>query len=263
MFFLKLISPLGVVQIGHVTKSGEIAGPRVLEHIVDAVLYMEGEMYSAHRFLRSVKNRFGSTDELGVFEMSESGLQAVSNPSEIFLGEQHMDSDVLVGLAVAVIIDGSRTFLIEIQALCIAEAMSASKHFNGVKAARADMILSVLMKQAGLKLQNNAIFVNVVSGVKLEETAGDLAMAAAICSSFLEFPVPNDVAFIGEIGLCGELRAVPRMEKRIIAVAKLGYKKCIIPKSTERALTSIELGDMMIVGCKSLKEVINTVFVGE
>ncbi|XP_070027419.1 uncharacterized protein [Nicotiana sylvestris] len=173
-----------VFLIGHVTKSGEIAGPRVLEHIVDVVLYMEGEKYSSHRLLRSVKNRFGSTDELGVFEMSQSGLQAVSNPSEIFLSEQQSDSDFLAGLAVTVIMDGSRAFLIEIQALCVAGS-SVSRQVNGVQAGRAEMIISVLIKQAGLKLQENGIFLNVVSGVRLSETAGDLAVAAAICSRYI------------------------------------------------------------------------------
>uniref|UniRef100_A0A5B6YQ16 RecA family profile 1 domain-containing protein n=1 Tax=Davidia involucrata TaxID=16924 RepID=A0A5B6YQ16_DAVIN len=248
-----------VLLIGHVTKSGDIAGPRVLEHIVDVVLYMEGEKYSSHRLLRSVKNRFGSTDELGVFEMSQSGLQAVSNPSEMFLSEQHSDSEFLAGLAVAAIMDGSRTFLIEIQALCVAGS-STSRQVNGVQASRADMIISVLIKQAGLKLQENGIFLNVVSGVTLTETAGDLAIAAAICSSFLEFPIPNSVAFIGEIGLGGELRTVPRMEKRVNTVAKLGYKKCVVPKSAEKSLSALGLEEMKILGCRNLKEVINTVF---
>ncbi|KAE7999166.1 hypothetical protein FH972_003631 [Carpinus fangiana] len=170
-----------VLLIGHVTKSGEIAGPRVLEHIVDVVLYMEGEKCSSHRLLRSVKNRFGSTDELGVLEMSQSGLQAVSNPSEMFLSEQCTDSEFLAGLAVAVIMDGSRAFLIEIQALC-ASGSTTSRQVNGIQASRADMIIAVLTKQAGLKLQDNAVFLNVVSGVTLTETAGDLAVAAAICS---------------------------------------------------------------------------------
>ncbi|CAL9195506.1 unnamed protein product [Musa hybrid cultivar] len=248
-----------VLLIGHVTKTGDIAGPRILEHIVDAVLYMEGERYSSYRLLRSVKNRFGSTDELGVFEMSESGLAAVSNPSEIFLSDNFPDSDVLAGLAIAVVVDGSRTFLIEIQALCVSDPSSVSRYANGIKASRADMIIAVLMKQAGLKLQGNAIFLNVVSGFNLTETAGDLAIAAAICSSFLEFPIPNDIAFIGEVGLGGELRAVPRMDKRVIAVAKLGFKRCVIPKAAERTLTSLNL-EITILGCKNLKEVINTVF---
>ncbi|XP_048227449.1 DNA repair protein RadA-like isoform X3 [Ricinus communis] len=166
--------------------------------------FHQGEKHSTHRLLCPVKNRFGCTDELGVFKMSQSGLQSVSNPSEIFLSEQYLGSEVLVGLAIAVIMDGSQSFLIEIQALC-ATGSSVSRHVNGIQASRADMIISVLKKQAGLMLQDNDIFLNVVSGVTLTETAGDLAIAAAICSSFLEFPIPNNVAFIGEIGLGGEL----------------------------------------------------------
>ncbi|XP_017979390.1 PREDICTED: DNA repair protein RadA [Theobroma cacao] len=248
-----------VLLVGHVTKSGDIAGPRVLEHIVDAVLYLEGEKCSSHRLLRSVKNRFGSTDELGVFEMSQLGLQAVSNPSEMFLSDQNSDSEFLAGLAVAVIMDGSRAFLIEIQALCVSSS-TVSRHVNGIQASRADMIISVLAKQAGLKIQENAVFLNVVSGVSLTETAGDLAIAASICSSFLEFPIPNGVAFIGEIGLGGELRMVPRMDKRVSTVAKLGYKKCIVPMSAEKSLATLDCGEMEIIGCKDLKEVINNVF---
>lgn len=252
-----------VLLIGHVTKTGEIAGPRVLEHIVDVVIYMEGEENSTHRFLRSVKNRFGSTDELGVFEMGRGGLQAVANPSDIFLSDQHSESEVLAGLAVTVIVDGSRTFLLEIQALCSSDSGSSSvRQFNGVQPGRIEMIIIVLMKQAGLKLQNNAVFVNVVSGVKLKETAGDLAIAAAICSSFLEYPIPNDVAFIGEIGLGGEIRSVSRMEKRVNSLAKMGYKKCVVPKSTEKLLTALNLDGMTILGCKNLKEVINIIFAG-
>ncbi|XVE88791.1 hypothetical protein DITRI_Ditri19aG0097200 [Diplodiscus trichospermus] len=248
-----------VLLAGHVTKSGDIAGPRVLEHIVDAVLYLEGEKCSSHRLLRSVKNRFGSTDELGVFEMSQWGLQAVSNPSEIFLSDQNSDSEFLAGLAVAVIMDGSRAFLIEIQALCVSSS-TVSRHVNGIQASRADMIISVLAKQAGLKIQENAVFLNVVSGVSLTETAGDLAIAASICSSFLEFPIPSGVAFIGEIGLGGELRMVPRMDKRVSTVAKLGYKKCIVPISAKQSLANFDSGEMEIIGCKDLKELINTVF---
>ncbi|KAK9054731.1 hypothetical protein SSX86_025810 [Deinandra increscens subsp. villosa] len=253
-----------VFLIGHVTKSGDIAGPRVLEHIVDAVLYMEGEQHSSLRLLRAFKNRFGSTDELGVFEMSPSGLKAVKNPSEIFLSEGHSDSELLAGLAIAVVMDGSRTFVIEVQALCAAGS-SLSRQVNGVQAGRADMIISVLMKQVGLKLQSNTIFLNVVSGATLTETAGDLAVAAAICSRhvlyFLEFPLPNNVAFIGEIGLSGELRMVPKMEKRVSTVAKLGYKKCVVPESAVELLRRLDLGECEVLGCKNLKEVINSVFI--
>ncbi|KAL0711746.1 hypothetical protein Bca4012_018724 [Brassica carinata] len=254
-------SNVPVFLVGHVTKAGDIAGPRVLEHIVDVVLYMEGEEHSTYRLLRSVKNRFGSTDELGVFEMSQSGLEVVSNASGIYLSQQNTDSDVLAGLAVAVVMDGSRSFLIEVQALC-ATGSTVSRHVNGVQASRADMIIAVLMKQAGLRIQESGIFLNVANGMALSETAGDLAIAAAICSSFLEFPIPHGVAFIGEIGLGGEIRTVPRMEKRVSTVAKLGFTKCVVPKSVEKSLKSLGLKEIEIIGCKNLKELINSVFRG-
>ncbi|XP_042421619.1 DNA repair protein RadA-like isoform X1 [Zingiber officinale] len=243
---------------GHVTKTGDIAGPRILEHIVDAVFYMEGDRHTSYRLVRSVKNRFGSTDELGVFEMSEAGLQAVQNPSEIFLSEDFSDSDVLVGRAIAVTLDGSRTFLIEIQALCASDC-SVRRYFNGIGDRKASLMIAVLIKQAGLKLQDNVIFLNVVGGFELSETAGDLAIAVAICSSFLEFPIPNNVAFIGEVGLGGELRSVPRIDKRLTALAKLGFTKCIIPETANKLPKSLNL-DIEIIGCKNLKDVINVVF---
>ncbi|CAN8306585.1 unnamed protein product [Cochlearia groenlandica] len=252
-------SSIPVFLVGHVTKAGDIAGPRVLEHIVDVVLYMEGEEHSTYRLLRSVKNRFGSTDELGVFEMAQSGLEVVSNPSGIYLSQQNPDSDVLAGLAVAVVMDGSRTFLIEVQALC-APGSTVSRHVNGVQASRADMIIAVLMKQAGLRIQESGIFLNVANGMALSETAGDLAIAAAISSSFLEFPIPHGVAFIGEIGLGGEVRTVPRMEKRVSTLAKLGFTKCVVPKSAENTLKALNLKEIEIIGCKNLKELINAVF---
>ncbi|KAL5057000.1 hypothetical protein RYX36_028604 [Vicia faba] len=252
-----------VLLIGHVTKSGEIAGPRVLEHIVDVVLYLEGERFTSYRMLRAVKNRFGSTDELGVFEMSESGFQAVSNATEMFLTEQDPDSDVLVGLAFTVIMDGSRTFIIEVQALCLSQSPvggSTSKVVNGVDSNRANMIKCVLIKQAGLHISVSSVHLNVVSGLTLTETAGDLAIAAAICSSFLEYPIPKGIAFIGEIGLSGELRTVPRIDKRVLALAKLGYKTCVVPKQAVKALGTEGLENIKIVGCKNLKEFINVVF---
>uniref|UniRef100_A0A0E0A544 RecA family profile 1 domain-containing protein n=1 Tax=Oryza glumipatula TaxID=40148 RepID=A0A0E0A544_9ORYZ len=253
--FAKLTN-IPVILIGHVTKTGDIAGPRLLEHIVDVVLYMEGERCLSHRLLRSVKNRFGSTDELGVFEMSGYGLQPVLNPTEMFLTEHDSDSEILAGLAVAVVLDGSRTFAIEVQALCVSGS-PRNGEVVGIPRNRADIIISVLMKQAGLKLQDNAVFLNVVSGFMLTETAGDLAIAASICSSFLEYPIPNDIAFIGEVGLGGELRTVPRMDKRVLAIAKLGYKKCVVPKTSEKLLRPLNL-ELEILPCSNLKEVINT-----
>ncbi|KAG9151000.1 hypothetical protein Leryth_003124 [Lithospermum erythrorhizon] len=198
--------------IGHVTKTGDIAGPRVLEHIVDVVLYMEGDKYSSHRLLRSVKNRFGST-RWGALEL----MLFSSN-----LWQAHMC------------------------ALCVAGS-SIMRQVNGVQTSRADMIIS-------------GVFINVISGVNVTETAGDLAVAAAICSSFLEFPLPSGIAFIGEIGLGGEIRSVPRMDKRIHTVTKLGYRKCVVPKSAEKCLSDIDIGGTEVVGCQNLKEMINKVF---
>ncbi|XP_056176539.1 uncharacterized protein LOC115667061 [Syzygium oleosum] len=248
-----------VILSGHSTKSGEIDGPGVLKHIVDVILLLKGEKHSTHRLLQSVKNRFGSTDELGVFKMSQSGLEAVLNPNEILLSEEHYESEVMAGLAVAVVMDGSRTFLLKIQALCLPSS-KIFRHINGILRSRAEMIIVALLEQAGLKLQKTATFLNVLSGVKLSETAGDLAIAAAICSSLFEFPIPYGVAFIGEIGLGGELHMVPRMKERVHIVAKLGYKMCIVPRSAEQVLANSAFDGMVIIGCRNLKEVINTVF---
>lgn len=179
-------------------KTGDIAGPHVLEHIVDAVLYVEGEKHSSYRLLRSVKNRFGSTDELGVFEMLDSGLQAVSNPSEMFLSEEHSDSEHLAGLAVAVIIDGSRTFLIEVQALCVAD--SVGKHFNGVQASRADMIISVLKKQAGLKMQDYVIMLYSTSLV-LHAVAPVVTNVIIKCPGLISNNIVSYCILIFSIGL--------------------------------------------------------------
>ncbi|KAL1349369.1 hypothetical protein AAHE18_07G151800 [Arachis hypogaea] len=256
-----------ILLVGHVNKSGDVAGPRVLEHIVDVVLYLEGEKCSSYRMLRAVKNRFGSTDELGVFEMVQLGLKAVPNASEIFITEQPTHSDVLTGIAVTVLMDGSRTFLIEIQALCLCPSpiptSSVDLQVNGIPTKRATMIKCVLIKQAGLKLQDNAVFLNVVGGWTLAETAGDLAIAAAICSSFMEFPIPKGVAFIGEVGLGGELRMVPRIEKRVNTLAKLGYRTCVVPKQAEKVLETEGLGNMRVIGCNNLKEVLDAIFITE
>ncbi|GLJ29548.1 hypothetical protein SUGI_0582810 [Cryptomeria japonica] len=245
--------------VGHVTKTGDIAGPRILEHIVDVVLYMEGDGLSSNRLLRAVKNRFGSIDEIGVLEMAKNGLQSVMNPSELYLTEWDTDQHVLAGLAISVIIDGSRPFLIETQALC-ATGVSLTRRYNGLHENRADMIIAVLIKQVGLKLQNQAVFLNVVGGVRLTEPAGDLAIAAGICSSFLEIAIPTGIAFIGEIGLGGELRSVARMNIRVNELAKLGFKKCIIPKSSAKSITGFEWEEMSIISCSNVKEMIGIVF---
>uniref|UniRef100_A0A0E0DX22 RecA family profile 1 domain-containing protein n=1 Tax=Oryza meridionalis TaxID=40149 RepID=A0A0E0DX22_9ORYZ len=234
--FAKLTN-IPVILIGHVTKTGDIAGPR-REMLISSVVAISEKSF---RF-----NRRGY------------GLQPVLNPTEMFLTEHDSDSEILAGLAVAVVLDGSRTFAIEVQALCVSGS-PRNGEVVGIPRNRADVIISVLMKQAGLKLQDNAVFLNVVSGFMLTETAGDLAIAASICSSFLEYPIPNDIAFIGEVGLGGELRTVPRMDKRVLAIAKLGYKKCVVPKTSEKLLRPLNL-ELEILPCSNLKEVINTVF---
>lgn len=201
-----------VFLVGHVTKAGEIAGPRVLEHVVDVVLYMEGERLQSHRLLRSVKNRFGATDEVGVFAMAPEGLVAVANPSELFLGERGLAEEDGGGggaAAVAVTMQGTRPILLEVQALCspVSEP-PGTRRANGVDLQRLPLLLAVLQKQAGLPLHRQDIFVNVVGGLQLKEPAADAAVAAAIASSYFDKPLPRTTAFVGELGLHGELRSV-------------------------------------------------------
>ncbi|CAM6128724.1 unnamed protein product [Calypogeia fissa] len=239
--------------VGHVTKTGDIAGPRVLEHIVDVVLYMEGERLQSHRLLRVVKNRYGSSDEVGVFEMVEGGLEAITNPSALFLSERAADSNFTPSAAVAVTMEGSRPILLEVQALCsLGSIQSAGRRTaNGVDNQRLYLLLAVLMKQAGLKLQNQDVFINVVGGLQLREPASDVAVATAICSSFLEKPVPRDMAFIGEIGLGGEIRSVGQLDRRIAEAAKLGFKSCIVPRSCKGVVKNITA-----IPCADIRDVL-------
>jgi DNA repair protein RadA/Sms len=214
--------------IGHVTKEGTIAGPRVLEHIVDTVLYLEGDRFQAYRLLRSVKNRFGATAEVGVFEMVESGLVEVSNPSEAFLAERMVNA---AGSAIAVTMEGTRPLLVEIQGLTSAAQFgNARRTPNGVDYNRLLMIAAVLTRRVRVNLSEADIFVNVVGGLKIDEPAADLAIAAAIASSMRDTPVRADTVLIGEIGLAGELRMPAQMPVRLREAAKLGFKTAIVPK---------------------------------
>ena len=213
--------------IGHVTKEGTIAGPRVLEHIVDTVLYLEGDRFQAYRLLRSVKNRFGATAEVGVFEMVEHGLIEVTNPSEAFLAERMVNAS---GSAIAVTMEGTRPLLVEVQGLTSAAQFgNARRTPNGVDYNRLLMIAAVLTRRVGLKLAEADIFVNVVGGLKIDEPAADLAIAAAVSSSMRDLPVKADTVLIGEIGLAGELRMPGQMPARLREAAKLGFKTAIIP----------------------------------
>jgi DNA repair protein RadA/Sms len=214
--------------VGHVTKEGAIAGPRVLEHMVDTVLYLEGERFHSYRLLRSVKNRFGSTDEVGVFEMSGQGMLEVSNPSEAFLSERSDGT----GSAIAVTMEGTRPLLVEIQALTSTTSFGLPRRTaNGVDFNRLLLLTAVLSKRMGLRLHDQDVFVNVVGGLRISEPAADLSVAVAIASSYRDVPVADDLAIMGEIGLSGELRSISQAGKRLNEAARLGFKRCLLPSS--------------------------------
>jgi DNA repair protein RadA/Sms len=213
---------------GHVTKEGAIAGPGTLEHIVDVVLYFEGEPFSNYRVLRSVKNRFGSTNEVGIFEMTNTGLMEVDNPSQVFLSAYR---DGITGSVVVPALEGSRPLLVEIQALTTPNNFSPPRRIaNGVDFNRLLLITAVLTKRAGLKLFNQDIIVNVTGGLRLNEPAVDLGIALAIASSFRDSKPISSLAVLGELGLNGELRGVPQIERRIGEAVRLGFKSCLMPK---------------------------------
>jgi len=220
---------VSVFLIGHVTKEGNIAGPRVLEHIVDTVLYLEGDRFQAYRLLRSVKNRFGATAEVGVFEMREGGLIEVTNPSEAFLAERLVNA---AGSAIAVTMEGTRPILVEIQGLTSPTQFgNARRTPNGIDFNRLLLISAVLTRRVGLKLSEHDVFVNVVGGIQIDEPAADLAIAAAIASSWKDVPVRAEAVLIGEIGLAGELRMPSQMVARLREAQKLGFKTAIVPKA--------------------------------
>ena len=222
-------SGISVFMIGHVTKEGAIAGPRVLEHIVDTVLYLEGDRFQAYRLLRSVKNRFGATSEVGVFEMRERGLQEVSNPSEAFLAERMINAP---GSSIAVTMEGTRPILVEIQGLTSPTQFgNARRTPNGVDFNRLLLIAAVLTRRVGLKLGEQDVFVNVVGGLQIDEPAADLAIAAAIASSSRDISVRADAVLIGEMGLAGELRMPGQMQVRLREAEKLGFKTAVIPRA--------------------------------
>ena len=226
-------SGISVFIIGHVTKEGTIAGPRVLEHIVDTVLHLEGDRYQAYRLLRSIKNRFGATAEVGVFEMHERGLVEVTNPSEAFLAERMVNAP---GSSVAVTMEGTRPLLVEIQGLTSHTNFgNARRTPNGVNFNRLLLIAAVLTRRARTNLSEQDIFVNVVSGLKIDEPAADLAIATAIASSMRDIPVRADAVLIGELGLAGELRMPSQMPLRLREAAKLGFKIAIVPKRLRKS----------------------------
>lgn len=219
---------ISIMVVGHVTKDGSVAGPRVLEHMVDTVLFFEGERHNHFRILRALKNRFGSTNEIGVFEMQERGLQEISNPSEIFLSERPQGA---IGSVVVPCMEGSRPVLVELQALVAPSPYGQPRRMtNGADFNRTAMLLAVLEKKMRLPLGNQDIFLNVVGGLKIDEPAIDLGIIVALVSSMQNRPILDDVIILGEVGLTGEVRTISFLEKRLIEAEKMGFRTAIVPK---------------------------------
>ena len=243
-----------VILIGHITKEGSIAGPKVLEHIVDVVLQFEGENRGTYRLLRSIKNRFGSTSELAVFEMTGKGLREVSNPSEMLIP---MHEEGLSGVAVSAMLDGTRPFLIEVQALVSSAAYGTpQRSATGFDVRRLNMLLAVLEKRAGFKLGVKDVFLNMAGGLKVNDPACDLAIVSAILSSNFDFAIPSDICFAGEIGLSGEIRPVSQTDRRVMEAARIGFKKIYISsfsslEQTPEGIEVIKVGDVPAL-CRSL-----------
>ncbi len=252
-------SGVTVFLIGHVTKEGTIAGPRVLEHIVDTVLYLEGEHFQSYRLLRSVKNRFGATSEVGVFEMQEKGMVEVRNPSEVFLSERMINAP---GSAIAVTMEGTRPLLVEIQGLTTPTNFGNPRRTaNGIDFNRLLILAAVLTRRLGVNLSSQDVITNVVSGLRIEEPAADLAVAAAISSSYRDIPVRADTVLIGEVGLSGELRMVGQMQIRLREAAKLGFKRAVVPKRLRKSEPWSE--GIEVVEARSLREALMAALIEE
>ena len=239
--------------IGHVTKDGNIAGPRVLEHMVDTVLYLEGERYFSYRILRGVKNRFGSTNEIGMFEMQNEGLTEIIDPSSVLISEREQGT---TGSVIVASLEGTRPILLELQALSTPTVFGLPRRTaNGIDYNRLVLLIAVLEKRAGLNLGSQDVYLNIVGGIRVNEPALDLGIILAVASSFKNVSIPDNVAVIGEVGLTGEVRGVNMIEKRVKEVEKLGYKKVIIPESNKKHLK--ENYKLDIIGVKNVKEALN------
>lgn len=238
------------VIIGHVTKEGNIAGPRVLEHMVDTVLYLEGERYFSYRILRSVKNRFGSTDELGMFEMQNKGMTEIDNPSSVLLAERN---EKKAGSIVVASIEGTKPLLIEIQSLTTQSIFGiARRTTNGIDYNRLTLLIAVLEKYTGLALGTQDVYLNIVGGIKINEPALDLGIVLSAASSYKNIAIPLDVVAVGEVGLTGEVRSINMIEKRIKEAEKLGFKTLIIPESNKKLLKGKY--NIEIIGVKNIME---------
>lgn len=250
--FMHCAKDLGIptIIVGHVNKDGNIAGPKVLEHIVDCVLYFEGERHLSYRILRAVKNRYGSTNEIGVFEMLDKGLREVPNPSLMLISGKPKNT---AGTCIACVMEGSRPILAEVQALVVASNYgNARRMATGFDYNRMSMLLAVLEKRAGFFMNNCDAYINVVGGLRLDEPATDLSVALAMISSFKDTPIRDDTLVIGEIGLGGELRSVSNCEQRIKEAERLGFKRCIIPRHNLKTISDGFKGDIEIVGASNV-----------
>ena len=245
---------LTVFVVGHINKEGSIAGPKVLEHMVDCVLYFEGERSTSFRILRAAKNRFGSTNEIGVFEMADRGLRCVENPSEMLLSGR---PDNCPGTCVACVIEGTRPILAEVQALVAPTNYNAARRSNGIDYNRAAMLLAVLEKRSGLPVGSCDSYINVIGGLSLEEPAADLATSLAVASSYLDMPLGADLAAIGEVGLSGEIRSVSALNQRLSEIHRLGFKRCVIPAHVRDELGSYD--GLELIPVKSISEAIAAV----
>jgi DNA repair protein RadA/Sms len=250
------LSGIPVFLIGHITKDGTLAGPKVLEHIVDVVLYFEGDNNYVYRILRSVKNRFGSTSEIGIFEMVEAGLKEVNNPSDLFIN-QHEES--LSGISIAATVDGLRPFLIETQALVSSAVYGTpQRSATGFDIRRLNMLLAVLEKRAGFRLGVKDVFLNIAGGIKVVDPAIDLAIISAVLSSNLDIPISRDICFAGETGLSGEIRPVSRIEQRIREASKMGFKKIFISKFHKNI--SLKSVDIEVVHVGKIENLVRALF---
>lgn len=239
--------------VGHVNKGGDIAGPKVLEHIVDTVLYFEGERNQSYRILRAIKNRFGSTNEIGVFEMTETGLTEVENPSAMMLSGRMSD---VSGGCITCIIEGTRPILAEVQGLVAATGFgNARRTATGFDYNRLNLLLAVLEKRLGLYFSNLDTYLNIVGGIRIDEPAADLAVAMSLVSGLRDIPIPDDLVAFGEIGLSGELRSVPRAQARISEAARMGFKKCVLPKSCLKQISSVN-DSIELIGVRRLSDAV-------
>ncbi len=248
-----------VILIGHINKEGSIAGPKVLEHIVDAVLQFEGDRHYMYRILRSIKNRFGSTSELGIYEMVQRGLREVSNPSELLLS-QSADDGELSGMAIGVTLEGVRPFLIEAQALVSTAAYGTpQRSVTGFDSKRMNMLLAVLEKRVGFKLAQKDVFLNIAGGLKVNDPALDLSVICAILSSNVDMAVPRDVCMSGEVGLSGEIRPITRIEQRVLEAEKLGFSTILVPKNNMKGFDTSRL-KIKIVEVAKVEEAFRALF---